>query len=235
MELLNTSVWVDYGQFYVVAGVDPEYTILQLQYAGQHNGLCGAATGRSLFLITGLHTGPVPVVVESHAAEPAVSPDWEEVVEVRLQVGEGAELTLMEWGGQGYPLAISGPGSYRVRYCASGLDAGAAVDHLSSGGESAPDRYLVQFWPAPPAPAVPQGRASTPPRSSGRPALWPATGTNMHGHCRATTRRPRRIPRRRLAADRSIRVKLNGRLMAVPVGGRSVAEDRPTGTAVRAE
>ena len=43
--------------------------------------------------------------------------------------------------------------AYRVRYCGSGLDAGHAADVR---GEDDPvvDRYLLQFWPAPPGPDV---------------------------------------------------------------------------------
>lgn len=50
--------------------------------AGQLNGLCGAAEPGCLSMVTGLHTGGVPVRIEAHDEEPPVGAEWEEVVEV---------------------------------------------------------------------------------------------------------------------------------------------------------
>jgi hypothetical protein len=49
---------------------------------GQVNGLCRAAVPGVMSLVTGLHTGPVPFVVELHDAEPTLDELWEEAVEV---------------------------------------------------------------------------------------------------------------------------------------------------------
>ena len=43
------------------------------------------------------------------------------------------------------------PGSYRVRYSATGMDRGGDADTLERG-QAADDRYHLDFWPAPPEP-----------------------------------------------------------------------------------
>ena len=62
------------------------------------------------------------------------------------------------WGGERYwPLDLTET-SYRVRYCATGMDEGRELDTRVIDDEDqededrAYDRYVLQFWPAPPAP-----------------------------------------------------------------------------------
>ncbi len=151
--LMNEAAWVHYGQIYVRSGDDdPD---LEECFAGQGNGLCGAALPGILFLITGLHTGHVGFTVELHDEPPPVSDGWQEVVEASFRPMDEAGLEC--WGGEHYwPLDLTET-SYRVRYCATGMDEGRELDtrvedeDLEDEGPEV-DRYLLQFWPAPPGP-----------------------------------------------------------------------------------
>ena len=53
--LMTGPAWVAYGQIYVESAEG--WGELGECFGGQQNGLCGAAIGGRLFLITGLHTG----------------------------------------------------------------------------------------------------------------------------------------------------------------------------------
>ncbi|GAA3132067.1 hypothetical protein JOF29_005281 [Kribbella aluminosa] len=139
---------VAYAQIYVESGAD--WADLVECFAGQRNGLCGAAVPGTLFLITGLHTREVGFTVEVHDTMPPVEYDAEDVVEAAYRPIGAAQL--VSWGGGGSWALDLEPGlDYRVRYSGWGMDAG----HQSGppmDGESSPDRYLLQFWPARPAP-----------------------------------------------------------------------------------
>lgn len=145
------GVRVGYCQFYVLdEGFDQP--LLEEAFAGQVNGLCGARAGRALFLITGLHTGEVPVDVQVRAARPALDSLWEEVVEASVEF-TGTTMVVTGWGGESSHVEpVPGPGSYRVRYCATGMEAGRRQD--TTVERPAPDRYRLQFWPAPIGPDV---------------------------------------------------------------------------------
>lgn len=143
--MTRLRIWVSYGQFYATDG-GFDTPLLGDAFYGQTNGLCGARTGRSLFFITGLHTGWVPVEVQILDAPPPLEPEWEDAVEVSMQL-TGTELIVQGWGADGHTIAVPGPGPYRVRYCAAGMDAGRDQDH-TVGDEPAPDRYRIQCWPA---------------------------------------------------------------------------------------
>jgi hypothetical protein len=146
--LLDGEVDVHYWQMYVESG-SVGIPDLQGAFAGQANGICGAAVPHSLFLITGLHTGTVGFRIELHEAPPRLNEEWEDVVEVSFRAAT-AEVALLDWDGEGHPLDLE-PTDYRVRYCASGMD-GAREQDTRLEDEPALDRYLLQFWPAPPAP-----------------------------------------------------------------------------------
>lgn len=150
MRILFEGVFpVHYGQFYLlprdVPALEPAAA-----FRGQANGLCGAARGDALFLVTGLHTGQVPVrVVRCDAAPDDDTSVWEDVVEVSLQVD--AAVALEAWGGgERQPLALE-PGTYRVRYRCVGMDEGQAMD-TPEDGQHAPDRYELAVWPDATAP-----------------------------------------------------------------------------------
>ncbi|WP_018683565.1 hypothetical protein [Actinokineospora enzanensis] len=145
--VMSGDIRVHYAQFYVRSGY--EFADLEGCLAGQRNGLCGAAVSGALHLVTGLHTGSVGLTVETHDAEPPVGEEWEEVVEAPFR--SDGDTVLADWDSDvAVPLGLAA-GDYRVRYCAVGMDEGHAHD-TRMAGEPEVDRYLLQFWPAPPAP-----------------------------------------------------------------------------------
>jgi len=148
--LFAGGVHVHYGQIYVQSGVESPQGGLSDAFAGQLNGLCGAATPGWLFMVTGLHTGHVGFTVELHDTAPPLDDAWEDVVEVSFRA-TAAPVLLVQWAGEAsWPLAIE-PVDLRARYSASGMDQAQQADTILSG-EPELDRYLLQFWPAPPAP-----------------------------------------------------------------------------------
>ncbi|TCO59213.1 hypothetical protein EV192_10453 [Actinocrispum wychmicini] len=142
---MSGEAHVHYGQIYVEsADHAPD---LGMCFGGQRNGLCGAAMPGVLFMITGRHTGTVGFTVEVHESPPPPDDRWEEVVEVSYR--PRGEAALVTWGGEhGWPLELAET-DYRVRYCGSGMDAARAQDSRWDD-EPEVDRYLLQFWPAPP-------------------------------------------------------------------------------------
>ncbi|MGW4488713.1 hypothetical protein ACWEOE_33350 [Amycolatopsis sp. NPDC004368] len=147
--VLHGELRVHYGQCYVHGdGGDPFEGDLSACFTGQRNGLCGAAVRGTLFLITGVHTGNVGFTLEVHESEPPET-EAEEVVEVSFRV-TGA-TRLVTWGGEGaWDLGLA-PGDYRVRYSGTAMDAAREHD-TRLADEPELDRYLLQFWPARPAP-----------------------------------------------------------------------------------
>lgn len=145
--LMAGNAWVHYGQIYVQSGTDlPE---LSECFGGQENGLCGGAVPGYLFLITGLHTGAVGFTVELHDERPPLDATWEDIVEVSFRPAGAA--SLVGWGGQQTWSLDLIETDYRARYCAMGMDQGHAKD-CRADNEPEVDRYLLQFWPGPPAP-----------------------------------------------------------------------------------
>jgi hypothetical protein len=144
---VSGEVQVDYGQIYVESGED--FPDLEACFAGQANGLCGAAHPGMLYLNTGLHTGSVGFTVELHEGPPPLDDAWEEVVEVSFTPAS-PHAALVEWEGEEYWDLDLAQTAYRVRYCATGMD------EAHSGGpqpdDEPIDRYLLQFWPAAPEP-----------------------------------------------------------------------------------
>lgn len=120
--------------------------------AGQRNGLLGARLPGMLHLATGTHTGSVPLRIEWHAEEPVLADEWEDVVEVPF-VPAGRDYVLAAFE-EFHDIVLPADGPHRVRYSARALD--AARDNADPGDLSeeeflaleAPDRYLLQLWPA---------------------------------------------------------------------------------------
>ena len=140
------EVFVHYGQIYVESG-DGFNPDLSEAFAGQSAGLCGGAVSGSLWLITGLHTGMVGFTVEVHDQAPDLDPVWEDVVEVSFRPAS-VDTKLVQWAGEdAWDLDLP-EADYRVRYCAQGMD--LAHDDTIVDDEPVLDRYLLQFWPAPP-------------------------------------------------------------------------------------
>lgn len=148
--LFDDEVWVSYGQIYVISD---DLLDMTAAFAGQSNGLCGAGVPGGLFLMTATHTGKVRFTVELNDGEPpAAEAAWEEVVEAPFAPAS-LTVSLTQWAGERcWPLDLrqtkeTARTGYRVRYCASGMtqareDADVDIDDL------APDRYLLQIWPA---------------------------------------------------------------------------------------
>jgi hypothetical protein len=116
--------------------------------AGQVCGLAGARVPHQLSLVTGLHTGDVPVTISWDEEEPPLDDSWEDAVEVSIELA-GTSLVLAAFD-ETYPAVVPRAGWHRARYCAAGMDAGRDLD-CPDEGEQAPDRYLLQLWPAPQA------------------------------------------------------------------------------------
>lgn len=151
VRLFDGEVDVAYMQFYietpdVLPGEDVER-----RHGGQTNGLCRAGEPGMLQCTTGLHTGPVPVTVDLLDTAPdGVDTGWEDVVEVSLTTTT-PHVVLYDWDHQ-QPVELPlGQGTFRVRYHATGMDTGRDAD-VRRPGEPVLDRYLLQFWPAPPGP-----------------------------------------------------------------------------------
>lgn len=145
--LFDGEIDVHYGFFFLQPpDADPD---LSAATGGQVNGLCGAAQLGALSFVTGLHTGPLPLRVEWVREQPALAPTWEDVVEVSL-LTDTPQLSLQAFE-ECVGVQLPAPGSYRVRYCATGMDAAVEADTRDSD-EPVLDRYLVQLWPAPPGP-----------------------------------------------------------------------------------
>jgi hypothetical protein len=149
--IFDGRMGVTFGQIYLMTG-GVGWPDVDDARRGQVNGLCGAAQPGRLLLMTGLHSGAVGLRVERLDAEPAVDDQWEEVVEVSFEPA-GSALTLHGLDSGPFVTAELPPVSYRARYCAAGMDKGKEVD-VVLGDEPVVDHYLLQLWPAEPAPDV---------------------------------------------------------------------------------
>ncbi len=137
--MFDGQVHVHYGQLYVESDENRHGPDMDVAFWGQRNGLCGAGDEGALFLITGLHTGYVGFTAEVHDHAPPLDDAWEEIVEVFYRP-TSSEIRLVQWAAEdSWPLEINQV-DYRVRYCATGMDAA----HQEVSGH---DRYLLQFWP----------------------------------------------------------------------------------------
>lgn len=144
--LLDVEVHVHYG-FLDLLPFGADATAGGLAYAGQANGLCGARRLGALSMRTGTHTGPVPVCVEAHPGRPEVPDGWQDVVEVPFTPA-GARYALTAFGSAHELEVPAGVG--RARWCADRMDDGD--DGARMAGDPVTDRYLLQLWPAQPAP-----------------------------------------------------------------------------------
>ncbi|MFD0204851.1 MULTISPECIES: hypothetical protein [Saccharothrix] len=143
--LMSGAARVDYGQLYVESG--EQSSDLGECFGGQVNGLCGGAVPGTLFLMAGTNVGEVHFTVELHDQPPPVGAEWEDVVEVSFR--PSGPVALYVWAHEDFwSLDELEPIDYRVRYCAVGMDEAREVDSSTSSR----DRYVLQFWPAPPEP-----------------------------------------------------------------------------------
>jgi hypothetical protein len=145
--LFDGVVQVDHGQLYLTAE-DADVPVPDLAFAGQRNGLCGAAVPGALYLMTGLQYGGVAFTVQRHDVEPPVDDRWEDVVEVSFHVPP-SPLSLRNTEGDGWAVPVPA-GQYRVRYCARDFQAGWDVE--TADDDEPVGRYLLALWPAQPGP-----------------------------------------------------------------------------------
>ena len=146
--LFDGEVNTDYDQIYVVS--EPySHGDLDTAFRGQVNGLCGGAFPGFLYLSTGLHAGHVGFTVELHQEAPSVDAFWEDVVEVPFRPSSETLHVIELFGPAACSLAAPLV-DLRVRYRAHGMDAAAPL-HFVPDDEPIVDRYLLQFWPAPPS------------------------------------------------------------------------------------
>ncbi|MFS0703807.1 hypothetical protein AB6N23_04725 [Cellulomonas sp. 179-A 9B4 NHS] len=96
--------------------------------------------------------GDVPVRVEVHDGPPPADPRWDAVTE--LSVRSGDAVTVTGWAGDGsLTVPVPAGADLRVRYAV--VDGQAGSDQFADGRWDEPpaETYVLQLWPAPPAPA----------------------------------------------------------------------------------
>jgi hypothetical protein len=151
VRIFDRPLHVHYGQAYLESSGNTEGMSLKGCFIGQANGLCGAASPGTLFLLTGLHTGCVNFTLDVLDSAPPLDESWEEIIEVSF-TPRSDKTVLSEWGGESVcdvPLLQK---SYRVRYCARDMDRGGEIDTIVD--EDPVDSYALIFWQADPAPDV---------------------------------------------------------------------------------
>lgn len=149
--LFDDVVHTDYGQFDLVWGEGIGFDgDAEKFFRGQVNGLVGAADPGGVYLNLARRSGGSRVRIELvDTAPPLQSDEYADVVEVSTVVPPGATTRWVSWAGEtGGSLSGLGPGSYRVRVSARGRDDGAADEFA----EGIVDDYVVELWPADPAP-----------------------------------------------------------------------------------
>ncbi|MEV3936445.1 hypothetical protein AB0K52_10760 [Glycomyces sp. NPDC049804] len=144
--LLDEMIETDYGLFELCWGDYGFDGDLERNFAGQVNGLAGAASGLGLFVHLAGRSGGSPVrIVLASDPSPADVESWEDIVEVSIAIPPGAEVVWCTFaGGDGGDLDLP-CGTYRVRVSAYGRDAA----HQGEYAEGGVDRYLLELWPAP--------------------------------------------------------------------------------------
>jgi hypothetical protein len=148
--IFEGRLFVHYGQAYVFSGGSTDTSDMPRMFPGQANGLLGSAQPGRLFLITGLHTGSAHLLVEVADAAPP-DEDGEECVEASF-TPEAGDARLVDWDGNTVcALPLTAATTYRVRYCATGMDAARKIDTLSDQ-DMPVDSYLLAFWTAPTEP-----------------------------------------------------------------------------------
>ena len=143
--LFDGPVSVHYGYVFLLATARHKLPDLMDARRGQVNGLCGAAVPGVLSMITGLHTGEVPLVIEWHDVQPPPQGGWEDIVEASLDAQtDQAVLSAFD---QSSRLTLPAIGPSRARFHANGMDAAHDQDTRCEGDPTV-DRYLLQLWPA---------------------------------------------------------------------------------------
>lgn len=143
-QLPYTAIFTDYGQFHLVWSEDGAAGDLDARFAGQINGLVGAALPGGVYINLARRSGGSSVCIRLYDDEPPVSGWYEDIVEVSTVIPEGADIAWVSWGGESNGALPSVPGGpYRIRVSAKGRD---EADELAEG---VADSYGIDIWPAP--------------------------------------------------------------------------------------
>lgn len=145
--LLDEIIHTAYGQFEIIWDESTWDGDPDVAFAGQSNGLVGAASGGNVFLTLGRYGGGFLVRIERSATVPPVDESWEDCVEVSITVPAGRDVQWASWAGESYGKLDLPPDSYRLRVSSRGRD-------LALNSEFAPevvDFYLLQLWPEAPS------------------------------------------------------------------------------------
>ncbi|WP_051208633.1 hypothetical protein [Propionicicella superfundia] len=146
MILFDDVVRTDYGQFDLIwsedaVGFDGD---VDRFFAGQSNGLVGAADPGGLYVHLAGRSGGSKVTIEMLDAAPNLpDPAWGDIVEVSATVPAGSAPHWSTWAGESSGSLGLAAGTYRVRVSAQGRDAGQQNEFA----EAVVDSYLMQFWP----------------------------------------------------------------------------------------
>lgn len=138
-------VHTDYGHVDLLWSREDGFDgVWQKYFAGQVNGLVGAAEPGGVFFHLGRRSGGSAVRIALHDRMPDADPSWEDVVEVSTVVSPGSAPRWVSWAGEtGGTLDRLPAGTYRLRVSAVGRDAG----HADEWAPRIVDSYLLEFWP----------------------------------------------------------------------------------------
>jgi hypothetical protein len=144
--LLHMLFPVEYAQFYLVDQA-PRRELPLLNAPGESSaGILRTVPGGA-FLVTGLALGVTDLTVGVSAHNPAARLDeFDDVVEASVDL-DTPEVALVAWAGEArvvLPLLPAGPGPYRLRYHARGMD--QARDRRS---DTPIDSFFLQVWHEP--------------------------------------------------------------------------------------
>ena len=139
---LTVTVQADYSQFVLADSEDVDLVV----DAPKDDALVRFDEG-SLYVTTGVQSGPVEVHAETLAFPPDVAgTEWDDVVELSLTCRHA--LVVAELMGEARATVTTLPGTYRLRVSARGRDAGQARG--DAGARAAlVEHYMVEVWPTP--------------------------------------------------------------------------------------
>jgi hypothetical protein len=146
-ELLNEVVNTDYGQLTLEWGEDIWDGDVGRFFNDQQNGFVGASDPDNVVIVLARRSGGSAVRIVLYTSEPPSHEEWEDVVEVSVQLPPGRVMRWCSWASESWGPLLVPPGQYRLRVSAAGRDAGAR-DEFADG---VVDKYLIELWPAPDA------------------------------------------------------------------------------------
>lgn len=138
--VVSGEVYADYSQIELHPGQGGHV------FAMGDIGLATGEFGEHVTLTTARQYGNVHVAVHILDEEPMLDPVWDAVVEFPIHTGESVSVT--GWAGSG-TIAVPMPPALdvRVRYVVIGTQIGWDQP-AAPRGSVAPERYLLQAWPA---------------------------------------------------------------------------------------